>query len=233
MAGFEHWLAMGYCVKRGSRALRIMAPMTVKARDRDSGETVTLFKTVSVFFQDQVEPLPSGEPTPLEPPRQPLTGDSHAHLLRRLLGLLGYAVSFEAIDGSAGGWCDRKARRIVVDSGVAPNVQLRTLVHELAHALGVGYAEFGRGRAEAIVDCVAFWRHRSPCRSGGGRSVGDDCHRRCAGWCQLAPGWVATAPVLAAITSAIPRTSAASSCWPRNRRPASPAMAGSRLSRML
>jgi hypothetical protein len=31
-------------------------------------------KAVPVFFQDQVEPLPAGEPTPVEPPRQPLTG---------------------------------------------------------------------------------------------------------------------------------------------------------------
>lgn len=38
VAGFKQWLALGYCVKRGSRAIRIMAPMPVKARDRDSGE---------------------------------------------------------------------------------------------------------------------------------------------------------------------------------------------------
>jgi hypothetical protein len=134
-AGLKQWLALGYCVKRGSRALRIMAPMPVKQRDRDSGEetgeTITLFKTVPVFFQEQVEPLPGGEPTPLEPPRQPLIGDSHAHLLPRLVGFcesLGYSVSFEPLDGPAGGWCDSRAKRIVVDASVAPNAQLRTLV---------------------------------------------------------------------------------------------------------
>jgi hypothetical protein len=31
----------------------------------------------------------------------------------------------------------RNAKRIVVDASVAPNAQLRTLVHECAHALGV------------------------------------------------------------------------------------------------
>ena len=30
------------------------------------------------------------------------------------------------------------------------------LVHELAHALGVGYEEFGRDRAEQIVECVTY-----------------------------------------------------------------------------
>jgi N-terminal domain of anti-restriction factor ArdC len=163
VAGFKQWLALGYCVKRGSRALRIMAPMPVKARDRDSGEetgeAITLFKTVPVFFQEQVEPLPSGEPTPLEPPRQELTGDSHAHLLPRLVAFcesLGYSVSFEQVDGPAGGWCDRTAKRIVVDTGVAANAQLRTLVHETAHALGVDYRQYSREQSEVLADTICF-----------------------------------------------------------------------------
>ena len=61
MAGFRRWLELGYCVKRGSRAIRIMAPMPVKQRDLKTGEqteeTVVLFKAVAVFFQEQVEPL--------------------------------------------------------------------------------------------------------------------------------------------------------------------------------
>lgn len=110
VAGFKQWLELGYCTRKGSRAIRIMAPMTVKQRDRqtgeETGETITLFKSVPVFSQDQVDPLPEGEPVPLEPPREPLTGDSHAHLLPRLQAFcesLGYSVSFEAIDGPAGG----------------------------------------------------------------------------------------------------------------------------------
>jgi hypothetical protein len=81
----------------------------------------------------------------------------------------------EPISGSAGGWCDPKRRRIVVDAGLPANAQVRVLVHELAHALGVGYAQFGRARAEVIVDTVTFvglsrgrapsrWRVGAPCR---------------------------------------------------------------------
>lgn len=59
--------------------------MPLKQRDRNTGEetgdTLTLFKAVSVFDAQQVDPLPSGQPTPLEPPSQPLTGDSHPHLI--------------------------------------------------------------------------------------------------------------------------------------------------------
>jgi hypothetical protein len=87
-----------------------------------------------------------------------LTGDSHAHLLEPLVAFaetLGYSVSCEAISG-AGGWCDAKAKRIVVDSAAPANARLRTLIHETIHALGVGYAEYGRERAEVIVD-TATW----------------------------------------------------------------------------
>jgi len=179
VAGFKQWLALGYCVKRGSRALRIMAPMPVKARDCDSGEetgqTITLFKAVPVFFQEQVEPLPAGEPTPLEPPREELTGDSHAHLLPRLVGFcesLGYSVTFEPVDGAAGGWCDRKAKRIVVDAGVAANAQLRTLVHETAHALGVNYRQYSREQSEVLADTICFVACSSVGLAVDGESIG-------------------------------------------------------------
>lgn len=84
-----------------------------------------------------------------------MTGDSHAHLLEPLAafaGTLGYSVSFEPIAGPTGGWCDAKAKRIVVDAGAPANAQLRTLIHEAIHALGIGYTEYGRERAEVIVD---------------------------------------------------------------------------------
>ena len=163
VAGFKQWLALGYCVRKSERALRVMAPMTVKERDRETGEetgeTITLFKSVPVFFQEQVEPLPSGEPAPLEPPREPLTGDSHAHLLPRLRAFcesLGYLVSFEPIEGSAGGWCDPMEKRIVVDAQAPPTAQLRTLVHETAHALGVDYERYSREQSEVLADTITF-----------------------------------------------------------------------------
>ena len=34
VAGFKAWLRLGYCVRKGERAIRIFAPMPVKERDR-------------------------------------------------------------------------------------------------------------------------------------------------------------------------------------------------------
>ena len=163
VAGFRAWLDLGYCVRKGEKAIRIVAPMPVKERDRatgeETGETITLFKGVSVFDAQQVEPLPSGEPTPLQPPSQPLSGESHAHLIAPTIAFaesLGYTVSFEPIAGSAGGWCDTKAKRIVVDTNGPGNARLRTLVHEAIHALGVDYQHYSRAHAEVIVDTTTL-----------------------------------------------------------------------------
>lgn len=95
----------------------------------------------------------------LEPPIEPITGDSHAHLLdplTRLAAGLSFRVERRALDGSAEGWCDSDRKLIVINAGLAANAQVRVLVHEIAHALGIGYADRGRARAEVMVDCVTY-----------------------------------------------------------------------------
>jgi hypothetical protein len=159
VAGFKAWLQMGFAVRKGERAIAIIAPLPIKDRNRvtaeETGETRMLFKTVFVFDRAQVDPIEGRAQAPLAPPSQPLTGDSHAHLLapmRSFAESLGFTVAFESIPGQTGGWCDSKRRRIVVDADQPTTAQLRILVHETVHALGVGYAEYGRERAEVIVD---------------------------------------------------------------------------------
>jgi hypothetical protein len=53
-------------------------------------------------------------------------------------------------------WCDSRTKRIVVDAGEAINGQVRTLVHELIHALGVSYQTHTRPEAEVIVDTATL-----------------------------------------------------------------------------
>ncbi len=185
VAGFKAWLALGYCAKKGERAIAIIAPLPIKDRDRisgeETGETRLLFKTVFVFDRSQVAPLPTGTPTLLEPPCEPLTGESHARLIAPLVAFaesLGYTVSFEPVAGAAGGWCDHTRLRIAVDADAPGNARLRTLVHEVAHALGVGYAEYGRARAEVIVDTTIFCPSRPTTAAAPGLSLRDERHRR-------------------------------------------------------
>jgi hypothetical protein len=184
VAGFSTWLRLGYAVRKGERAVAIIAPLPLKERDRmtdeETGGTMMLFKTVFVFDRAQVDPIEGRDQAPLGPPCEPLTGDSHAHLLapiRVFAESLGFSVSFESIPGETGGWCDLNARRIVVDADAAANAQLRILIHETVHALGIGYAEYGRKRAEVIVDTATA----IACTSVGLRVDGDSIPY-IAGW---------------------------------------------------
>ncbi|MBX6751661.1 MAG: hypothetical protein IRY85_18715 [Micromonosporaceae bacterium] len=133
-----------------------------------------------VFDVSQTDPLPGKEPVPVTPPAQPIEGDSHIHLIAPLQELareLVYRVEIRDLpDGGPGGWCDQKHQEIVIATGPA-NSQVRTLVHELAHALGVGYEQYGREQAEVLVDCVTY----IVCSSVG-LDVGGDSIPYIAGW---------------------------------------------------
>jgi hypothetical protein len=162
VAGFGAWLKLGRVVRKGERALRILAPVPVKERDEHdelTGTTRVFFRTAFVFADVQTEPLPGVEPALLEPPSVPIDGDSHSHLLEplaKLAGEVGFSLSFAALDGQRGGFCDYGAKRIVIEDRQAPNAKVRVAIHELAHALGVSSERFGRERAEVIVECAAF-----------------------------------------------------------------------------
>jgi hypothetical protein len=170
VTGFRAFLELNRCVRKGERAIRILAPMSVRDREQNAGdgqEAVavgdhprrTVYRAVPVFDVSQTDPLPDVEPVPLAPPCQPTQGDSHAHLLEPLRGLaadLGFSVALRSLDGSADGWCDSRSRKIIVNSELPANAQVRVLVHEIAHALGVGYRDYGRRRAEVLVDTVTY-----------------------------------------------------------------------------
>jgi hypothetical protein len=163
VAGFRKWLELGRCVRKGEKAIRIFAPVRYRRRDSDQngeeegGEELVGFKLAAVFDVSQTEPLPGVDPAPLDPPGQPVTGDSHTGLIAPLeqhAASLGYTVSYEPLDGRAG-YCSARDTRIVIDTGLPANGKVTTLVHELAHAHGIDYQRFSRPEAELIVESVA------------------------------------------------------------------------------
>jgi antirestriction protein ArdC len=156
VAGYRAWQKLGRQVRRGEKGISILAPMTYKEKDdedNERGEVRTVFRAVRVFDVSQTV----GEPLP-EPPREPITGESHADLLPRLeayAGRLGYGVAYEETGTGALGYCDTNTHQIIITPDQPVNARVRTLIHELAHALGVGYDEYGRRAAEVIVESAA------------------------------------------------------------------------------
>lgn len=183
IAGFRAFLDLNRCVRKGEKAIEILAPCVVKQRDEyghETDERKVFFRTVPVFDVSMTDPLPGKTPVAVGPPSEPITGDSHHHLIAPLTALaaeLGYTVEFRDLpDHGPSGWCDPKARQIVIASGPA-NAQVRTLTHEIAHALGIGYADYGREQAEVLVDCVTY----VVCSSVG-LDVGGETIPYIAGW---------------------------------------------------
>jgi N-terminal domain of anti-restriction factor ArdC len=183
VAGFRAFLDLNRCVRKGEKAIRILAPVIVKERDAngdETGETKTFFRTVPVFDVSMTAPLPRTEPVPLAPPSEPITGDSHQYLIAPLIAhaaQLGYTVeSRDPLDDDPAGWCDPERKQIVAATRPA-NRQVRVLVHELAHAHGLTYDELGRERCEVLVDCVTY------CVLGYvGLDVGGESIPYVAGW---------------------------------------------------
>jgi len=177
LAPFGRWRTLGRAVRKGEKGIRIYRPFFTKLPDARAralraagplphwvqedkdGDLATISWTAEyVFDASQTD----GEPLPEAPAPQPLTGDSHADRIPGLVAFaqeLGYEVELSSEDPrggtDAGGWCNPDTKRIWVRSSRAPNQQVKTLTHELAHALGIDYAEYGREHAEVIVEAAS------------------------------------------------------------------------------
>jgi len=155
VAGFRSWLQLGYAVRKrpedvpdGQWAIRIWAPCPPSRKQVERWERQgadpderprTYFKLVPVFAQDQVDPLPPpAVPAPLDPPIRDVDGDELAPVIPSLVelaGQVGSMVVFEPVSGGAHGYYQPSSRRIVIDEHLSVNQQVKTLCHELAHAL--------------------------------------------------------------------------------------------------
>src|SRR4051794_29861429 len=172
VAGFRAWLKLGYCGRRGERARRIGVPTPPSKRALEEwkagGEDAaarprTHFKLGPVFDRSQVEPLPQpAEPIPLDPPIAPVEGEDLAWAFPPLVGLagrIGAAVALGRLPKDGGGYFDPHTRRIGINAAAWTNQQVKTLVHELGHALlradgekpSLSYAE-----EELVVESIAF-----------------------------------------------------------------------------
>jgi len=157
VAGYRAWQREGRQVKKGAKAIWVFAPIkrTWKELDVDGNERtyvhVSGFNAVPVFDVSQTTgpELPTYSINP--------TGDSMGVWLTRLQD---YAtdqhIMVEVTDtGSAEGYYNPFSRLIGLSDKLTIDGMVHTLVHELVHAAGVGYKEFGREAAEIITETAA------------------------------------------------------------------------------
>jgi hypothetical protein len=155
VATFRGWQRAGRVVRRGEKALWILAPVIVKRANRkeddESSSVLVGFRPMAVFSGQQTDrlPGPNGRPLP-EPPkitRDVTTPDGFTLAVNDLRDLA-LGLGSDVVTGitvrprqpgdhpEAHGWYVPSSKEIVVISGETSTAQqVKTLCHELAHAI--------------------------------------------------------------------------------------------------
>ncbi len=155
VAGFQSWRQLGRSVRKGERGIAILAPIAQRpqAEDDDDDElSPVAFRIAYVFDVSQTD----GEPLPEIAHR--LNGDDPVGAsvrLEKVAAELGFSVTVTQLPGERNGDCSHELRRIRVSDRLAPAHRVKTLAHELAHAILHGDFE-DRGLAELEAESVAY-----------------------------------------------------------------------------
>ncbi len=155
VAGFRTWQKLGRSVRKGERAIWIIAPVITRsppAVDDERSRSVTGFRYVAVFDVSQTD----GDDLPS--PCSKLTGGDAGQWFTRLVGVardLGYVVECAALAEGVNGDCAFELRRIRVEQRNSPAQRVKTLAHELVHAL-VHVDQDNRALAELEAESAAF-----------------------------------------------------------------------------
>lgn len=154
IAGFHAWkINFGRSVKKGEKGIRILAPTPYKIRqevekkDPQTGKTMTdrdgkpvveikeikvpAYKVVTVFDISQTE----GRELPSVGVNE-LTGDveQYEEFYAALEKTSPVPMGFEKIAGTAHGYYHLSEKRIAIDEGMSELQNLKTAIHEIAHA---------------------------------------------------------------------------------------------------
>jgi antirestriction protein ArdC len=133
VASFSAWRRLGRSVRKGEKAIWILAPLFKKVeRDEEEHSVLRGFKWVPVFDVSQTE----GEALPVI--CAPLDGGDPAGRYEELVAVassLGFSVLDHRFFGAANGDCSHAERLVRIEATNAPAQRVKTLAHELAHAL--------------------------------------------------------------------------------------------------
>lgn len=173
IAGYKRWKSLGRQVVKGSKSIKILAPVTRKETDEDTGEEVRRvvgFRDANVFDISSTVAMDGAE-DPALPQVGDVTGDENG--ARGLYELLARICAEEKLpiiekdleDGDYGSY-DKEAKYIVLSSRISELDKASTLCHELVHHLlhplheGDEYSHATReteaeGAAFAICDAYA------------------------------------------------------------------------------
>jgi len=158
-AAFSAWKDLGRHVRKGEKALSVLAPIIIT--DREDRDANGIPRRLCVGFRLKRRTFEVSQTDGVDLPENPamptlLTGGADPATWAALVAhaaTLGFSVDVEAVPGEANGFCDHLAMRIVVEASNDPAQQAKTLMHEVAHAhLHDLEARKGMSQAEMEVE---------------------------------------------------------------------------------
>ena len=157
VAGYRAWQREGRQVKKGEKAIYIFAPLKRTWNETDEEGNLRSYVKLAGFTC-----VPVFDVSQTTGPELPTyTISPNGNLMGRWLERLqGYAatqgIMVEVKDtGSAEGYFSPKDNLICLSEKLDTDGKVHCLVHELVHAAGIGYKDFGREAAEIITETAA------------------------------------------------------------------------------
>ncbi|MCM3358109.1 ArdC family protein [Psychrobacillus sp. MER TA 171] len=137
IASFLKWKELNRSVRKGEKALRVLAPRIIKEIDEASGieeSKLIGYTSVPVFDVSQTD----GDPLPIDDYKLELTGESEEAIrIFEWVKLLASEDNCPLKNGDAEGACgyyNRVEHYIMVDQNLSINHRAKTAVHELVHS---------------------------------------------------------------------------------------------------
>lgn len=143
VAGYTTWKSLGRQVKKGAKAIKILAPLLYKRKEKDGTDTdgndkalaeekvLAGFKIVNVFDISSTQ----GEPLPEIAHKLDGTVEGYSDFMESLKEFSPVPVILQTVEGSANGYYDQTNKYIAIDKNMSQIMHCKTGIHEVAHAI--------------------------------------------------------------------------------------------------
>jgi hypothetical protein len=153
-------------VKKGERGIRILAPVSFRNKDPFTGEESMKigFRMTTVFDVSQTE----GKPLPeFEIPRLREEIENYEEVMKVLRLVSPVPVEFQAMSPMIHGFYSREEKKIVLNEALPESQTVKTLIHEIAHAMVHDSQNTGEEKTPEIREIEAESIAYSVCRYYG------------------------------------------------------------------
>lgn len=137
VAGYTSWRNNFHRqVKKGEKAIRIISPVRYKKKNEEDEEEERIgFKSASVFDISSTYQIPDMEPVQIGVSDLQGHIENYKDFLHAFQSISPVPVDFRLFDGDARGYYSDTEKIIVVQDGMTERQSVKTLVHEIAHAM--------------------------------------------------------------------------------------------------